>query len=171
MPPAPQGPLGFVKVTESVMWRCHWDSHLHLSARWNTQGKEASEPIVIHQRCLPPWHDAAPSDNHIYYCFSLSALPQIVYKGNPYAEHNSTAYMTYERGVEVGCWGLCINAVSSALYSCEFVVKADAECEIVSSSLCPSRASACSHCSALSDAEKLKAVGNYSGGLCGIPSH
>ncbi|KAG8010794.1 Membrane-associated transporter protein, partial [Nibea albiflora] len=42
---------------------------------------------------------------------------QIVYKGNPYADHNSTAYVTYERGVEVGCWGLCINAVSSALYS------------------------------------------------------
>lgn len=45
---------------------------------------------------------------------------QIVYKGNPYAEHNSTAYTTYERGVEVGCWGLCINAVSSALYSCKY---------------------------------------------------
>ncbi|XP_028829253.1 membrane-associated transporter protein isoform X2 [Denticeps clupeoides] len=42
---------------------------------------------------------------------------EIVYKGNPYAAHNSTAYATYERGVEVGCWGLCINAVSSALYS------------------------------------------------------
>lgn len=45
---------------------------------------------------------------------------QIVYRGNPYAEHNSTAYAIYERGVEVGCWGLCINAVSSALYSCEY---------------------------------------------------
>lgn len=130
VPPASQGHLGCVKVTGSVMWRCHWDSHLHLSVRWNTQGKEASEPIVIHQRCLPPWHDAAPPDNHIYYCFSLSALPQIVYKGNPYAEHNSTAYMTYERGVEVGCWGLCINAVSSALYSCEFVVMADGGCRM-----------------------------------------
>ncbi|XP_048877483.1 membrane-associated transporter protein isoform X2 [Brienomyrus brachyistius] len=42
---------------------------------------------------------------------------KIVYRGNPYAEHNSTAYLTYERGVEVGCWGLCINAASSALYS------------------------------------------------------
>lgn len=51
-------------------------------------------------------------------CFFFFFL-QIVYKGNPYADHNSTAYITYERGVEVGCWGLCINAVSSALYSCE----------------------------------------------------
>ncbi|XP_071206323.1 membrane-associated transporter protein isoform X2 [Salvelinus alpinus] len=42
---------------------------------------------------------------------------EIVYKGNPYADHNSTAYERYERGVEIGCWGLCINAVSSALYS------------------------------------------------------
>lgn len=51
------------------------------------------------------------------FCF---VFLQIVYKGNPYAEHNSTAYVTYERGVEVGCWGLCINAVSSALYSCKY---------------------------------------------------
>ncbi|KAL2100023.1 hypothetical protein ACEWY4_004417 [Coilia grayii] len=49
--------------------------------------------------------------------FFTDFMGQIVYKGNPYAEHNSTAYATYERGVEVGCWGLCINAVSSALYS------------------------------------------------------
>ncbi|XP_071751146.1 membrane-associated transporter protein [Centroberyx gerrardi] len=49
--------------------------------------------------------------------FFTDFMGQIVYKGNPYADHNSTAYITYERGVEVGCWGLCINAVSSALYS------------------------------------------------------
>ncbi|XP_030004130.1 membrane-associated transporter protein [Sphaeramia orbicularis] len=49
--------------------------------------------------------------------FFTDFMGQIVYKGNPYADHNSTAYATYERGVEVGCWGLCINAVSSALYS------------------------------------------------------
>uniref|UniRef100_A0A671MBD7 Solute carrier family 45 member 2 n=1 Tax=Sinocyclocheilus anshuiensis TaxID=1608454 RepID=A0A671MBD7_9TELE len=49
--------------------------------------------------------------------FFTDFMGQIVYKGNPYAEHNSTSYATYERGVEVGCWGLCINAVSSALYS------------------------------------------------------
>lgn len=109
----------------------------------DTQGTGAAQQFVIHRRCLPPGRDAAPSDNHIHYCFSSSALPQIVYKGNPYAEHNSTAYITYERGVEVGCWGLCINAVSSALYSCEFVAKADADCEIVSSSLWPNKAAGC----------------------------
>ncbi|XP_054469034.1 membrane-associated transporter protein [Anoplopoma fimbria] len=49
--------------------------------------------------------------------FFTDFMGQIVYNGNPYADHNSTAYVTYERGVEVGCWGLCINAVSSALYS------------------------------------------------------
>eukprot|EP00066_Takifugu_rubripes_P002972 XP_003965232.1 PREDICTED: membrane-associated transporter protein [Takifugu rubripes] len=49
--------------------------------------------------------------------FFTDFMGQIVYKGNPYSEHNSTAYAVYERGVEVGCWGLCINAVSSALYS------------------------------------------------------
>ncbi|XP_077593396.1 membrane-associated transporter protein [Stigmatopora nigra] len=49
--------------------------------------------------------------------FFTDFMGQIVYKGNPYADHNSTAYATYERGVEIGCWGLCINAVSSALFS------------------------------------------------------
>ncbi|XP_049593861.1 membrane-associated transporter protein [Syngnathus scovelli] len=49
--------------------------------------------------------------------FFTDFMGQIVYKGNPYAEHNSTSYATYERGVEIGCWGLCINAVSSAVFS------------------------------------------------------
>ncbi|XP_061783062.1 membrane-associated transporter protein [Nerophis lumbriciformis] len=49
--------------------------------------------------------------------FFTDFMGQIVYKGNPYAEHNSTAYATYERGVEMGCWGLCINAVSSSFFS------------------------------------------------------
>ncbi|TNN55528.1 Membrane-associated transporter protein [Liparis tanakae] len=49
--------------------------------------------------------------------FFTDFMGQIVYKGNPYSDHNSTSYASYERGVEVGCWGLCINAVSSALYS------------------------------------------------------
>ncbi|XP_024917713.1 membrane-associated transporter protein isoform X2 [Cynoglossus semilaevis] len=49
--------------------------------------------------------------------FFTDFMGQIVYRGNPYAEHNSTSYLIYEQGIEVGCWGLCINAVSSALYS------------------------------------------------------
>ncbi|XP_069820888.1 membrane-associated transporter protein isoform X2 [Dendropsophus ebraccatus] len=49
--------------------------------------------------------------------FFTDYMGQIVYHGNPYAPHNSTAYLIYERGVEVGCWGMCINAISSAVYS------------------------------------------------------
>ncbi|XP_071990585.1 membrane-associated transporter protein [Engystomops pustulosus] len=49
--------------------------------------------------------------------FFTDFMGQIVYHGNPYAPHNSTAYLIYERGVEVGCWGMCINAISSSLYS------------------------------------------------------
>lgn len=108
-----KGVMGCMKVTMSVMWRCHWDLHL--------QGRGA----VCYSPAQPStWTLPSPSDNHVLYCCFFSPVSQIVYRGNPYAEHNSTAYMTYERGVEVGCWGLCINAVSSALYSCEFVVKA-----------------------------------------------
>ncbi|XP_075040695.1 membrane-associated transporter protein isoform X2 [Mixophyes fleayi] len=49
--------------------------------------------------------------------FFTDYMGQIVYHGNPYAAHNSTAYLIYEHGVEVGCWGMCINAISSSLYS------------------------------------------------------
>ncbi|KAM4053790.1 membrane-associated transporter protein [Anomaloglossus baeobatrachus] len=49
--------------------------------------------------------------------FFTDYMGQIVYHGNPYAPHNSTAYLIYEHGVEVGCWGMCINAISSSVYS------------------------------------------------------
>lgn len=50
---------------------------------------------------------------------SPKSLFQIVYHGNPYSTHNSTEFLIYERGVEIGCWGLCINSVFSSLYSCK----------------------------------------------------
>ncbi|KFQ61819.1 membrane-associated transporter protein [Pelecanus crispus] len=49
--------------------------------------------------------------------FFTDFMGQVVYQGSPYAPHNSTLYLTYKRGVEVGCWGLCINAISSSVYS------------------------------------------------------
>ncbi|KAM3848783.1 membrane-associated transporter protein [Vipera latastei] len=49
--------------------------------------------------------------------FFTDFMGQIVFEGDPYAPHNSTAYLTYKRGVEIGCWGLCINAISSSVYS------------------------------------------------------
>ncbi|NWQ70570.1 S45A2 protein, partial [Neopipo cinnamomea] len=49
--------------------------------------------------------------------FFTDFMGQVVYQGNPYAPHNSTLYLTYKTGVEVGCWGLCINAISSSVYS------------------------------------------------------
>uniref|UniRef100_A0A3Q3VVU7 Uncharacterized protein n=1 Tax=Mola mola TaxID=94237 RepID=A0A3Q3VVU7_MOLML len=70
-----------------------------------------------HYRCLCVSHLLGWTAFLCNMLFFTDFMGQIVYKGNPYAEHNSTAYATYERGVEVGCWGLCINAVSSALYS------------------------------------------------------
>ncbi|NXH48775.1 S45A2 protein, partial [Dicaeum eximium] len=49
--------------------------------------------------------------------FFTDFMGQVVYRGNPYAPHNSTLYLTYKAGVEMGCWGLCINAISSSAYS------------------------------------------------------
>lgn len=70
-----------------------------------------------HYRCLCISHLLGWTAFLCNMLFFTDFMGQIVYKGDPYADHNSTAYATYERGVEVGCWGLCINAVSSALYS------------------------------------------------------
>uniref|UniRef100_A0A667WQ36 Solute carrier family 45 member 2 n=2 Tax=Myripristis murdjan TaxID=586833 RepID=A0A667WQ36_9TELE len=70
-----------------------------------------------HYRCLCISHLLGWTAFLCNMLFFTDFMGQIVYRGNPYADHNSTAYITYERGVEVGCWGLCINAVSSALYS------------------------------------------------------
>ncbi|XP_053159771.1 membrane-associated transporter protein isoform X2 [Hemicordylus capensis] len=49
--------------------------------------------------------------------FFTDFMGQVVFNGDPYAPHNSTAYLTYEKGVVIGCWGMCINAISSSLYS------------------------------------------------------
>ncbi|XP_075399113.1 membrane-associated transporter protein [Tenrec ecaudatus] len=49
--------------------------------------------------------------------FFTDFMGQIVYRGNPYGPHNSTEFLIYQRGVEVGCWGLCINSVFSSLWS------------------------------------------------------
>nr|XP_010975925.2 membrane-associated transporter protein [Camelus dromedarius] len=49
--------------------------------------------------------------------FFTDFMGRIVYHGDPYGAHNSTEFLIYQRGVEVGCWGLCINAVFSSLYS------------------------------------------------------
>ncbi|XP_069779168.1 membrane-associated transporter protein [Narcine bancroftii] len=49
--------------------------------------------------------------------FFTDFMGQVVYHGDPFAEHNTTRYIIYEQGVEVGCWGLCINAIFSAIYS------------------------------------------------------
>uniref|UniRef100_A0A3B4ZGU6 Solute carrier family 45 member 2 n=1 Tax=Stegastes partitus TaxID=144197 RepID=A0A3B4ZGU6_9TELE len=70
-----------------------------------------------HYRCLCVSHLLGWTAFLCNMLFFTDFMGQIVYRGNPYADHNSTAYAIYERGVEVGCWGLCINAVSSALYS------------------------------------------------------
>ncbi|KAL7844031.1 hypothetical protein SRHO_G00225700 [Serrasalmus rhombeus] len=73
--------------------------------------------MPTHYRCLCVSHLLGWTAFLCNMLFFTDFMGQIVYKGNPYAPHNTTAYATYERGVEVGCWGLCINAVSSALYS------------------------------------------------------
>ncbi|XP_054439982.1 membrane-associated transporter protein isoform X2 [Pteronotus mesoamericanus] len=70
-----------------------------------------------HYRCLCISHLIGWTAFLSNMLFFTDFMGQIVYHGNPYSAHNSTEFLIYERGVEVGCWGLCINAVFSSLYS------------------------------------------------------
>ncbi|XP_060092078.1 membrane-associated transporter protein isoform X2 [Heteronotia binoei] len=70
-----------------------------------------------HYRCLCMSHLMGWTAFLSNMLFFTDFMGQIVFDGDPYAPHNSTAYLTYERGVEMGCWGMCINAISSSLYS------------------------------------------------------
>ncbi|XP_062828574.1 membrane-associated transporter protein isoform X2 [Anolis carolinensis] len=70
-----------------------------------------------HYRCLCVSHLMGWTAFLSNMLFFTDFMGQIVFNGDPYAPHNSTAYLTYERGVEIGCWGMCINAISSSLYS------------------------------------------------------
>ncbi|XP_078533406.1 membrane-associated transporter protein [Lissotriton helveticus] len=73
--------------------------------------------MPVHYRCLCISHLIGWTAFLSNMLFFTDFMGQIVYRGNPYAAHDSAAYLTYERGVEIGCWGMCINAVSSSLYS------------------------------------------------------
>ncbi|KAM5328962.1 membrane-associated transporter protein isoform 1-T1 [Glossophaga mutica] len=70
-----------------------------------------------HYRCLCISHLIGWTAFLSNMLFFTDFMGQIVYHGNPYSAHNSTEFLVYERGVEVGCWGLCVNALFSSLYS------------------------------------------------------
>ncbi|XP_004412952.1 PREDICTED: membrane-associated transporter protein isoform X2 [Odobenus rosmarus divergens] len=70
-----------------------------------------------HYRCLCISHFIGWTAFLSNMLFFTDFMGQIVYQGDPYGAHNSTEFLLYERGVEVGCWGLCINSVFSSLYS------------------------------------------------------
>ncbi|XP_059772171.1 membrane-associated transporter protein isoform X1 [Balaenoptera ricei] len=70
-----------------------------------------------HYRCLCISHLIGWTAFLSNMLFFTDFMGQIVYHGDPYGAHNSTEFLIYQRGVEVGCWGLCINSVFSSLYS------------------------------------------------------
>ncbi|XP_019592819.2 membrane-associated transporter protein isoform X2 [Rhinolophus sinicus] len=73
--------------------------------------------MPAHYRCLCLSHLIGWTAFLSNMLFFTDFMGQIVYRGNPYSAHNSTEFLIYERGVEVGCWGLCINSIFSSLYS------------------------------------------------------
>ncbi|KFO23065.1 membrane-associated transporter protein [Fukomys damarensis] len=79
--------------------------------------RSALVSMPLHYRCLCISHLIGWTAFLSNMLFFTDFMGQIVYSGDPYSARNSTEFLTYERGVEVGCWGLCINSVSSSLYS------------------------------------------------------
>ncbi|XP_028750906.1 membrane-associated transporter protein [Peromyscus leucopus] len=73
--------------------------------------------MPLHYRCLCISHLIGWTAFLSNMLFFTDFMGQIVYHGDPYGAHNSTEFLIYERGVEVGCWGLCINSLFSSLYS------------------------------------------------------
>ncbi|XP_003483856.1 membrane-associated transporter protein [Sus scrofa] len=73
--------------------------------------------MPAHYRCLCISHLIGWTAFLSNMLFFTDFMGQIVYHGDPYSAHNSTEFLIYQRGVEVGCWGLCINSVFSSLYS------------------------------------------------------
>uniref|UniRef100_M4ALZ5 Solute carrier family 45 member 4 n=1 Tax=Xiphophorus maculatus TaxID=8083 RepID=M4ALZ5_XIPMA len=49
--------------------------------------------------------------------FFTDFMGQVIYEGNPTAPANSTSLENYHRGVQMGCWGLVIYAMTSAICS------------------------------------------------------
>ncbi|XP_072535590.1 solute carrier family 45 member 4 [Salminus brasiliensis] len=49
--------------------------------------------------------------------FYTDFMGQVIYEGDPTAAANSTALQNYHKGVQMGCWGLVIYAVTAAICS------------------------------------------------------
>ncbi|XP_029959531.1 solute carrier family 45 member 4-like [Salarias fasciatus] len=49
--------------------------------------------------------------------FYTDFMGQVIYNGNPLAAANSTELQNYQRGVQMGCWGLVLCAATSAVSS------------------------------------------------------
>lgn len=52
--------------------------------------------------------------------FYTDFMGEVVFGGDPKAQHDSEAYQRYNAGVSMGCWGMCIYAFSAAFYSGPF---------------------------------------------------
>lgn len=114
---------------EGNKWGTAWDVAVQDTWVWNLENYKWVVRTLLCRflGCSPPGLGPCSHENETFpTCRGILALCefrglfQVVYHGNPYAPHNSTLYLTYKTGVEMGCWGLCINAISSSAYSCKY---------------------------------------------------
>ncbi|XP_069893375.1 proton-associated sugar transporter A isoform X1 [Dipodomys merriami] len=92
-------------------------------------GEPADQPLSLRRLCATICHMPAALRslclNHFLGWLSFEGMllfytdfmGEVVFQGDPKAPHASEAYQKYNRGVTVGCWGLCIYAFSAAFYS------------------------------------------------------
>ncbi|XP_062455244.1 membrane-associated transporter protein isoform X3 [Rhea pennata] len=115
------GALGY--LTGAIDWSQTILGH-HLISEFQTQQQMTLKSLLKTLLSMPS-HYRNLCVSHLFgwmaflsnMLFFTDFVGQVVYQGSPYAPRNSTLYLAYERGVEVGCWGLCINAIFSSLYS------------------------------------------------------
>ncbi|XP_010852131.1 PREDICTED: membrane-associated transporter protein isoform X2 [Bison bison bison] len=115
------GALGY--LLGAIDW-AHLEMGRLLGTEFQTQRTMTLRSLLRALRSMPPHYRCLCISHLIGWTAFLSNMlfftdfmGQIVYHGDPYGAHNSTEFLIYQRGVEVGCWGLCINSMFSSLYS------------------------------------------------------
>ncbi|XP_008946647.1 PREDICTED: membrane-associated transporter protein-like, partial [Merops nubicus] len=115
---------GYLKSTFTEVKAAANPGECTVKSRREDQGRMSLKSLVktlvsmpSHYRCLCVSHLFGWMAFLSNMLFFTDFMGQVVYQGSPYAPHNSTLYLTYKTGVEMGCWGLCINAISSSVYS------------------------------------------------------
>ena len=91
-----------------------------IACRYSKNSDIASAKIVYNFRILCFAHLLGWMGFLCVVLFFTDFVGQSVYGGDPIAPAGTLKNEAYKRGVEIGSWGMAINAAASSLYCCKF---------------------------------------------------